>query len=93
MAWGGHGLPEVSLEPAMPYPSTPSGWPPARWAACCRLLPSLATHDVGLCWHSFAGGMLSICLLRLIAGENERVKVTVKKLDLFVPGDDQVDGL
>jgi hypothetical protein len=30
MARGGHGLPKVSLGPAMPYPSTPCGWPTYR---------------------------------------------------------------
>jgi hypothetical protein len=27
---GGHELPEVSLGPAMPYPSMPCGWPPLK---------------------------------------------------------------
>jgi hypothetical protein len=40
MTWGGHGLPKVSLGPAMPYPSTSCGretpekalWPFQGWA-------------------------------------------------------------
>jgi hypothetical protein len=54
MAWGGHGLPKTSLGPAMPYPSSPSGWatpetalqPFQGWATCGRLLPLWTPHVV-----------------------------------------------
>jgi hypothetical protein len=35
MARGGHGLPKVSLEPAMPYPSAPVGGPPLKLPYGC----------------------------------------------------------
>jgi hypothetical protein len=62
MARDGHGLPGVSLGPAMRNPSMPwgrpplalqpfQGSPPAVWAACDHLLPFWTAHAV----------LLSIC--------------------------------
>ena len=55
MATGGHGLPKVSLRPAMPYPSYGRfrGGPPAELMACGHLLLLWTPHAIHL-WQFLA---------------------------------------
>jgi hypothetical protein len=56
MARGGYGLPNISLGPAMPYPSTTGGWPPLKGLMAVsgvttrKACTTSDTHAVHLCF-------------------------------------------